>query len=136
MNCNSWRINKHILFYSILFYFFCRLMVLLRQVTAPCPAWREMLRQELELVDTPDLPLVDLTGVPSAFRCVPSQQPLLSRVADPVPYRSALVLEARSGCALKSKFKSFEAHPERRKGKRELRKVDILTAKGWRGMSE
>jgi hypothetical protein len=54
-----------------------RLPLMLRQVTAPCPAWREMLRQELELVDTPDLPLVDLTGAPSAFRCVPSQQALL-----------------------------------------------------------
>lgn len=38
------------------------------QVTAPCPAWREMLKQELQLVDNPDLPLVDLNGAPSAFK--------------------------------------------------------------------
>jgi hypothetical protein len=63
------------------------------------------------------------------------QQALLSKVADHVPHGSALFLEARSGCALKSKFKGFEAHTERRKGKRELRNLDILTARGG-GLSE
>ena len=43
-------------------------LCLVCQVTAPCPAWREMLQLELQLVDTPDLPIVDLTGAPSAIK--------------------------------------------------------------------
>jgi len=38
------------------------------QITAPCPEWREMLDKELELVDTPPLPLTSSHQPATSFR--------------------------------------------------------------------